>query len=263
MPRRVGLTALSLLLLAPLTSEAAGTITGVSVSKTKVKVGEDVTFTLDGTGGGPCTYKREFVGGNWGGGGSVTTMLPHFPHTWSGAFNDKGSSTLTITSGSDPNPCQVEGGAVTANVEIELVQAKIVDWKATPTTYQGSCPAKIGFSGKIEADFAGSVAYTFVRSDGAISPKYYTKKADFVNLKAPVSRSWTLGGPGNTHPSGWMKLKIIYPTPMESPAAHFSVRCSSASRVREPIEKKRYPKPKPGPAPVEKELAPRQFEPVR
>ena len=58
---------------------------------------------------------------------------------------------------------------MSTTVTVEKVKASIVEWKASPANYQGTCPATINFSGKISVDYYPTyVHYTFIRSDGAI-----------------------------------------------------------------------------------------------
>ncbi|MBI2158685.1 MAG: hypothetical protein HYU26_17565 [Candidatus Rokubacteria bacterium] len=239
------------LALVPAGAEAAGQITGLSPSASKVKVGEPVTFTVGGT-GGPCTLKFDFVGGSWGGGPSVTTWSATLPATLGpAAFNAPGTSTVTVTSPPSPS-CEVQGGKVTTTVTIEKVQATSIEWKAVPPKYEGPCPATIVFLGKISVDYHPTpVSYTFVRSDGASAPAV---NATFNASQNAVQTTWKLGGPSLPNPSGWMVLKVTYPSQLESEKASFQVTCLArpGRGVPKKITPELIPKPVPGPPPVEK-----------
>lgn len=236
----------------PRAMEAAGKITGVSASPSTARVGQPVTFTISGT-GGPCSLKLDFVGGNWGGGPSVTTSLT-IPNTWGpGVFNSPtspGTATITVTPGPGSPACEVQGGKQTTTVTINPVQAGILEWKANPVKHDGPCPATINFSGKISVDYSPTpVYYTFIRSDGATAPQ---QGGNFMAAENPVQTSWKLGGPSLPNPSGWMKLKMIYPTKKESEKASFEVNCKFRAEPPRKIVPELVPKPVPGPPPVEK-----------
>ena len=96
---------------------------------------------------------------------------------------------------------------------------------AAPGTFEGCCPAKIAFSGRITVNAAGTVRYTFTRSDGATAPEQ-TLAFTAAGSK-DVSTTWTLGGSSLPTYSGWEAIKIVSPNPMESSKAMFSVTCLS------------------------------------
>ncbi len=94
---------------------------------------------------------------------------------------------------------------------------------AAPATFEGCCPAKISFSGRITVNEKGTVRYTFTRSDGATAPAQ-SLTFDAPGSK-PVSTTWTLGGASLPTFSGWEAIKILSPNPMESNKATFRVTC--------------------------------------
>ncbi|HEV3469805.1 MAG TPA: hypothetical protein VG148_10830 [Pyrinomonadaceae bacterium] len=98
---------------------------------------------------------------------------------------------------------------------------------ASPSRYQGSCPAKINFDGVIEANGPGTVRYTFVRSDGATGP---TQTLVFKSAgRLPVNNTWSIGGAGLPHFSGWQAIRILDPAPAESGPARFTVQCAGSA----------------------------------
>ena len=127
--------------------------------------------------------------------------------------------------------------------------------KASPKKYQGPCPAKINFDGKIGVNKAGSVKYTFTRSDGAKGPKYTMQVATSKTVKT----TWTLGGQKLPKYTGWVGLKILSPVPADSPRlaeklefkAHFEVICTNVAKpdiankkIRVPAKKKKRVMPR-------------------
>jgi hypothetical protein len=96
---------------------------------------------------------------------------------------------------------------------------------ADPARYEGPCPGQITFTGWITTDGPGTLQYTWTRSDGAVAP-VVTLEFETAGTKR-VTTTWTLGGPGLPSYSGWEALRIVWPTPMESNQAHFTVSCGS------------------------------------
>lgn len=248
---------LSALALAPLGVEAAGKVTGLSVSPSTAKVSQPVTLNINGT-GEKCYVHFDFGGGNWGGHTTDNTWFVTLPNTlpWGPAgFAGPGTFTITATksllAALQPS-CEVEGGKQTTTVTIEKVQASIVEWKAVPSKYQGACPATITFSGKIAVDYHPTlVVYAFIRSDGGTAPD---QSGNFTASQNSVQTTWTLGGPNLPNPSGWMTLKILYPSLLESPKASFVVACVQRREAppKPPGPPLLQPKPKVGPPPVER-----------
>ena len=110
--------------------------------------------------------------------------------------------------------------------------------KADPKKYQGPCPAKIKFDGFIGVNKAGSVTYTFTRSDGAKYPEYKMQ----VATSKKVDTTWTLGGQKLPSYSGWVGLKILSPLPEDNPSlaakmefkANFKVVCTNVKKKIKP-----------------------------
>ena len=84
----------------------------------------------------------------------------------------------------------------------------------------GNChPTRVHFTGRINATAPGEVQYQWVRSDNATVP---VRTLRFTRPgPLPVSFDWALSKNFN----GWVALKIIYPNPIESRHAGFSVAC--------------------------------------
>jgi hypothetical protein len=101
---------------------------------------------------------------------------------------------------------------------------------ASPARYDGGCPGVIAFKGTITATRAGRVQYKFIRSDGAFAP---VQTLDFA---APgtksVATTWTLGGAGLPSYNGWEAIQIVYPAPLQSKHADFSLHCRAPARAR-------------------------------
>lgn len=104
---------------------------------------------------------------------------------------------------------------------------------ASPATFTGACPAEITFTASIEADTGGAIVYQWQRSDGAKAPE---EKATLVKGKNVFTTSWNLGD-ARLLPdySGWQSLRILSPTVVESNAAKFTIRCTTAPTGRGPI----------------------------
>lgn len=100
---------------------------------------------------------------------------------------------------------------------------------ASPTMYEGPCPATITFNGTIAAFGKGQVQYTFLRSDGGQYPTYLLDFAgpDITQVKG-ISTTWKLGGASLPSYSGWMAVKIISPNALESTKAEFAITCTKA-----------------------------------
>jgi len=94
----------------------------------------------------------------------------------------------------------------------------------------GKCPLLVKFNGYITANGAGTVKYTFTRSDGATAP-IYTLTFDKAGTQ-PVSTDWTLGDVSVLpHYEGWQAVKILSPNEVESShsTGSFVMNCSGAS----------------------------------
>lgn len=95
----------------------------------------------------------------------------------------------------------------------------------------GKCPMPVKFNGYITANGAGTVKYTFTRSDGATAPVY-----ELTFEKAgtkPVSTGWTLGD-ASALPryEGWQTIKILSPNEMESSreTGSFVLNCAAGAQ---------------------------------
>ena len=96
--------------------------------------------------------------------------------------------------------------------------------EASPINYSGACPGIIKFNGKIQANGAGRVKYTWLRNDGATGPVEYV---DFTEAGVKlVSTTWTLGDAA-TLPryAGWEQIRILSPNDMLSNKAEFTLTC--------------------------------------
>ena len=93
--------------------------------------------------------------------------------------------------------------------------------RADPFNYNGPCPVKIKFAGRIStAGGRGNVAYKFVRSDmsagSPIQNLHYEQPGS-----QEVQTTWELAG----HVSGWEQIQIVDPVEMQSDRASFSINC--------------------------------------
>src|SRR6185369_1225693 len=94
--------------------------------------------------------------------------------------------------------------------------------EASPVGYTGPCPGTIKFAAKIQANGAGRVKYTWLRSDGATAPVEYL---DFTEAGIRyVSTTWTLGD-ASVLPrySGWEQIEILSPNEFLSNKAEFKL----------------------------------------
>jgi hypothetical protein len=96
--------------------------------------------------------------------------------------------------------------------------------RADPFDYVGSCPVQITFSGRVSvAGGAGTVAYKFLRSDGASAP------VQTLTFEGPGSQdiqdTWTLGTAGFQF-NGWESVEILDPENLVSNRAEFKLSCT-------------------------------------
>ena len=101
--------------------------------------------------------------------------------------------------------------------------------EAVPTAYVGKCPGVITFKAKMQANAAGRVKYTWIRSDGATGPVEYI---DFVEAGVlHVETTWTLGD-ASVLPryEGWEQIKILSPAEMVSNKATFTLKCKGTKK---------------------------------
>ena len=89
-----------------------------------------------------------------------------------------------------------------------------------PPAITGNChPARVHFTGRISADAAGAVRYTWVRSD---KPSTATFTLEFKGAGSlPVTYDWLLPGPAD----GWVVLQVISPEKTNSGMVRFHVKC--------------------------------------
>lgn len=100
----------------------------------------------------------------------------------------------------------------------------------------GPCPVTLNFTGSISTDSAGTVQYTFIRSDGATGP---VQTLDFKAAGTQtVSTSWTLGD-AKSLPSyqGWQALRVISPNALESSreTGSFAMKCGESANAPRPL----------------------------
>ena len=101
--------------------------------------------------------------------------------------------------------------------------------EAVPTAYVGKCPGVITFKAKMQANAAGRVKYTWIRSDGATGPVEFI---DFVEAGVlHVETTWTLGD-ASVLPryEGWEQIKILSPAEMVSNKATFTLKCKGTKK---------------------------------
>lgn len=101
--------------------------------------------------------------------------------------------------------------------------------KADDPKMSGKCPIRVNFTGDITTNGAGTVKYTFTRSDGATAPVY---ALDFKAAGTQtVSTTWTLGDAAVLpFYEGWQAIKILSPNEFESSreAGRFSITCDKS-----------------------------------
>ena len=100
--------------------------------------------------------------------------------------------------------------------------------------YRGFCPHKFVFTGSITVNRAGTVRYTWLHSDGAMS-KTFGLDFDGPGTK-PVTYEWELGGAMGSYPNRWVQLKVLVPNSLLSTRALFSLTCLPQVR----LERKAY-----------------------
>lgn len=106
--------------------------------------------------------------------------------------------------------------------------------KADDAKMNGKCPIRVNFTGYITTNGAGTVKYTFARSDGATAPVY---TLDFKAAGTQtVSTDWTLGD-ASALPvyDGWQTIKILSPNESESSreTGRFSIACGKSGETEE------------------------------
>jgi hypothetical protein len=104
---------------------------------------------------------------------------------------------------------------------LQVVEAIL---RADPFDYVGPCPVRITFSGRISVIGSGTVAYRFLRNDGASAP-IQTLTFDGSGSQ-DISTTWDIGGAGFNY-SGWEQIQILDPQTMTSNQATFNIQCES------------------------------------
>jgi hypothetical protein len=98
--------------------------------------------------------------------------------------------------------------------------------KADDDKLSGRCPLTVRFTGSIRSTGPGTVAYTFLRSDGATGPTF-TLVFKNAGTQA-VFTTWTLGdSSGLPSYSGWQAIRILSPNELESNhnTGSFAISC--------------------------------------
>jgi hypothetical protein len=99
---------------------------------------------------------------------------------------------------------------------------------ASPPNYSGACPAVITFTGFISSTTPGPVTFQWYRSDGAHGPvetRVFSPSPTAPSRPQAISTTWTLGGPGLNHYSGWEAVRILSPAGPPSNKATFTMNC--------------------------------------
>ena len=114
---------------------------------------------------------------------------------------------------------------------VQKFRVTAISLKADNPKNGGPCPVTLNFTGSISTDGAGTVQYTFVRSDGATGP---VQTLDFKAAGTQtVSTTWTIGN-AKSLPSyqGWQALRIISPNAMESnhETGSFAMNCGGSAK---------------------------------
>lgn len=119
-------------------------------------------------------------------------------------------------------------GLFTGQLMVEAQEFKFVSAKLRPerSKIESACPIRVNFNGYIKTNGAGTIKYTFVRSDGATAPVYTLEFREAGAL--PIATDWTLGD-ASALPfyEGWQTLKILSPNEMETKSgeARFAIKC--------------------------------------
>jgi hypothetical protein len=103
-----------------------------------------------------------------------------------------------------------------------------VSLKAEIEKFYGPCPVALKFAGSVTVNASGTVKYSFLRSDGAMSP-VETLHFDSAGTRT-VPTVWTLGGPDLTTYEGWQVIRILSPNVIESDKASFVFQCEKDSK---------------------------------
>lgn len=113
--------------------------------------------------------------------------------------------------------CVCVGGMAAAQ-NVTSVEARVV-----PVSHNGSCPAVFQVKGVIQSAGPGTVSFRWERSDNThTGVARYTFRARERKI---VTYNWRLSKPSNVTYHGWVRLHVVAPVSMESPAARFELHC--------------------------------------
>jgi PKD repeat protein len=174
----------------------------------------------------PCTVSFSNASRNaesyewdFGDGSKSTDVNP--THTFANAASYT-VSLMAITAG-NPDIKSVlinVTGAAPASFAVTAVTATVDN-----ANFAGPCPHEFTFTAQIQVNNAGTVKYTWLRSDGATAPE---QTLDFQGPgTSDVNTSWTLGAAGTNYPNMWQQLKVIAPNEMVSNQAVFNLTCDA------------------------------------
>ncbi len=90
--------------------------------------------------------------------------------------------------------------------------------------YVGFCPVTVTFTAELTSHGAGTIFYTWLRSDGAIGPIESVVASEGKAITATTT--WQIGSPGFTY-DGSQALKILGPRILVSDPSYFSLTCTS------------------------------------
>ena len=114
--------------------------------------------------------------------------------------------------------------AATAVYSIIAFQVTAVSVSVSEPEYRGFCPHKFTFTGRITVNRAGSVRYTWVRSD-KLPQKIHTLVFQSKGSKT-VKHTWELGGKAmGTFRDRWAMIRILAPNARYSNKAEFDLTC--------------------------------------
>jgi len=109
-------------------------------------------------------------------------------------------------------------GGIAAAQNVTAVEARV-----TPENHNGSCPMTFNVKGVIQSGGPGTVGFRWERSDGfRTGVMRYTFRGRERKI---VTYNWRLSKPFNVTYHGWVRLHVMGPGSMESPAAHFDLHC--------------------------------------
>ncbi len=114
---------------------------------------------------------------------------------------------------------------------IEAFRVTGVSLTVSEREFRGFCPHKFVFTGRITVNRAGTVRYTWRRSDGATAKTF---SLDFAGAGTKVVKTeWTLGGKGamGSYPDYWQQLEILAPNSLLSNRAVFDLTCLPQVRM--------------------------------